>query len=176
MKTRRVSYRGVEIERSPGGWYVAFIPDHGYLKADTAAGVRELISAALGGRSRTSSRMTRAGDRRPDRVPGARRVRQEAWYRYYTLIVPSVRRGRTQWHPTERTGPFETIQRGAFPTQRAAHHWARLHLGGKHYRVKTVWGVREPAQESRESRGEPLVEEARKRVRSRSVERSRRRA
>jgi hypothetical protein len=37
----------VEIEATRGGWYVAFIPGHGYLKADTLEGVRELIREAL---------------------------------------------------------------------------------------------------------------------------------
>lgn len=50
------AHRGVEIERSPGGWYVAFIPDHGYLKADTLVGIREMISSALGKRTGTTSR------------------------------------------------------------------------------------------------------------------------
>jgi hypothetical protein len=44
---RTTRYRGVEIEATSGGWYVAFIPDLGYLKSDTLAGARELVRNAL---------------------------------------------------------------------------------------------------------------------------------
>ena len=44
---RTARYRGVEIEATSGGWYVAFIPDLGYLKSDTLAGARELVRNAL---------------------------------------------------------------------------------------------------------------------------------
>jgi len=44
---RTTRYRGVEIEATSGGWYVAFIPELGYLKSDTLAGARELVRNAL---------------------------------------------------------------------------------------------------------------------------------
>ena len=50
---------------------------------------------------------------------------------YYTLTIPwePDPKKRTKWHPTDRTGPFKTLQRGAFPTTAAAHAWAKKHLG-----------------------------------------------
>ena len=50
---------------------------------------------------------------------------------YYTLTIPwePDPKKRTEWHPTDRTGPFKTLQRGAFPTTAAAHAWAKKHLG-----------------------------------------------
>ena len=33
----------VEIEKTLSGWYVAFIPGRGYLKADTFKGLEKLI-------------------------------------------------------------------------------------------------------------------------------------
>lgn len=46
---------------------------------------------------------------------------------YYTVIVGWSDQP-TQWHPTDRTGPFAALSRGAFPTERAAMDWARTHL------------------------------------------------
>ena len=39
-------YRGVTITRYATGWYSALVPGHGYLKADTLAGIKELIREA----------------------------------------------------------------------------------------------------------------------------------
>jgi hypothetical protein len=36
---------------------------------------------------------------------------------------------RTEWHPTEPTGPFKTLTRGAFATPEEAQKWADEHLG-----------------------------------------------
>ena len=47
---------------------------------------------------------------------------------YYTVRVPWSDQG-TEWHPTDRTGPFSVLSRGAFDTRAAARHWARTHLG-----------------------------------------------
>ena len=54
---------------------------------------------------------------------------------YYTVIVPHSERP-TAWHPTERTGRFSTLSRGAFPTKWAAEDWARKHLQGNPYSLK----------------------------------------
>ena len=54
---------------------------------------------------------------------------------YWTLLVPYVERGATQWHPTEKTGPFAVLNRGAFSSAAKAHEWAREHLGGAPYSV-----------------------------------------
>lgn len=62
---------------------------------------------------------------------------------YYTVIVPHARRGRTVWHPNMKTGPFSTLSRGHFRTQREAHAWAKKHLKGTHYRLKRVKHVKE---------------------------------
>ncbi len=52
---------------------------------------------------------------------------------YYTVIIPYVGAGATRWHPTEATGPFKTLSRGAFNSQREAHAWAKGALGGHPY-------------------------------------------
>lgn len=36
------------IEKKLSGWYVAFVPGFGYLKADTLKGIRELIKEVSG--------------------------------------------------------------------------------------------------------------------------------
>jgi hypothetical protein len=63
VKVRR--YRGVEIERTRTGWWVAFIPGHGFLKADDLPGIRELIRGVKSGgkgdvRRNSRGRFTRA--------------------------------------------------------------------------------------------------------------------
>ncbi len=55
---------------------------------------------------------------------------------YYTVVIPYAPPERaTQWHPTESTGPFSTLTRGAFKTKAEAHAWAKKHLGGTSYSV-----------------------------------------
>jgi exonuclease I len=39
----------------------------------------------------------------------------------------------TKWHPTESTGPFAVLVRGAFVTQGEGIEWARKHLNGTPY-------------------------------------------
>jgi hypothetical protein len=68
--------------------------------------------------------------------PAARRHGLES---YYSLSVPWEPNPakRTAWHPTESTGPFKTLSRGAFKTVAEAHAWARKHLGaGAHYTIR----------------------------------------
>jgi len=56
---------------------------------------------------------------------------------YYTVLVPYVpAEFRTEWHPDRETGPFSTLQRGAFPTVAQAIEWARTHLGGTPYSIR----------------------------------------
>lgn len=57
--------------------------------------------------------------------------------RYFTVIIPWSERP-TMWHPTERTGPFSVLSRGAFKTIAAARAWADEHLAGEPYEVKTI--------------------------------------
>jgi hypothetical protein len=56
---------------------------------------------------------------------------------YYTVLVPWSPRP-TAWHPTDKTGPFSVLSRGAFKTRREATIWARDHLAGEPYKVKRI--------------------------------------
>ena len=59
--------------------------------------------------------------------------------REFTVIVPYVEAPyRTEWHPTEATGPFCTLQRGSFPSVGEAIGWARSHLNGTPYLIREV--------------------------------------
>jgi hypothetical protein len=54
---------------------------------------------------------------------------------YYSVIIPFVTKGRTEWHPSEKA--FSPISRGAFPTEADAHAWAKDKLGaGSSYEVR----------------------------------------
>ncbi len=65
------------------------------------------------------------------------RLQKKAKRTAFHVSIPFARRGTTEWHPTERTGPFSTLARGEFDTQSQAHAWARKHLGKKaKYKVK----------------------------------------
>jgi len=77
------------------------------------------------------------------RARGSRSSRRPRMYHYFTIILTKPRRGATKWHPHEKTGPFSTISRGKFRTERAAHAWARKHIPGTHYRLKRFQGVLE---------------------------------
>ena len=46
---------------------------------------------------------------------------------HYTVIIPYAAQNATEWHPTERTGPFSTLQRGAFRTQEEAYAWVDIY-------------------------------------------------
>ncbi len=54
---------------------------------------------------------------------------------YYTVLIPFSEQP-TCWHPTEQTGPFKVLCRGAFETEPAAHTWAASNLGGQPYSVR----------------------------------------
>jgi hypothetical protein len=59
---------------------------------------------------------------------------------YYTLLIPFSETP-TEWHPTDRTGPFATLTRGAFATAEQASAWADDKLAGQPYTVRWVPGV-----------------------------------
>lgn len=48
---------------------------------------------------------------------------------YWTVRIEWQEHGRTQWHPTEPTGPFSVLHRGAFPDRDTACRWASRALG-----------------------------------------------
>lgn len=54
--------------------------------------------------------------------------------RYWTVVIPYSEYP-TKWHPTDRSGPFSVLTRGAFGTETEAHAWAKKHLEGQPYRV-----------------------------------------
>ena len=61
----------------------------------------------------------------------------ELYLRYYSVIVHYVEpRLATVWHPTESTGPFATLSRGAFRTEAQAEQWAQDHLQGTPYHIR----------------------------------------
>ncbi len=57
---------------------------------------------------------------------------------YYTLLIPYSEHP-TEWHPTEKFGPFAILTRGAFGTEADAHAWARANLAGQSYAVRTIY-------------------------------------
>lgn len=56
---------------------------------------------------------------------------------YYTVRIPWSDTP-TVWHPTESSGPFSILLRGAFRHKHAAHAWAKAHLAGNPYTIATV--------------------------------------
>lgn len=48
---------------------------------------------------------------------------------YYTAILrfvePEQAHLRTEWHPTNRLGPFSLLSRGVFDTAEKAHAWCK---------------------------------------------------
>lgn len=67
---------------------------------------------------------------------------------HYSVIVPWSDTP-TEWHPTERTGPFATLVRGAWTTPEAAHAWAAKYLKGQPYSVRFT-PASDPASDSDE--------------------------
>lgn len=60
-------------------------------------------------------------------------------YGHFTCFIPwePDAAKRTEWHPTENTGPFKVLSRGAFKSRALAHQWADEKLGvGATYTVK----------------------------------------
>lgn len=64
---------------------------------------------------------------------------------YYTILIPWSDTP-TEWHPTDKTGPFSVLSRGAFRTEDKAHGWATKHLAGNTYTIRFI----EPAGENEE--------------------------
>ena len=58
----------------------------------------------------------------------------------FTVAIPYVAVGATEWHPTKSTGPFSVVSRGSFQTRRAARRWAAS-AGVKTYSVVAFEGV-----------------------------------
>ena len=48
---------------------------------------------------------------------------------YWTVRIGWQEYGRTEWHPTEKEGPFSVLSRGVFETRDHACEWASTHLG-----------------------------------------------
>lgn len=59
---------------------------------------------------------------------------------YYTVAIPWEWNAskRTQWHPTESTGPFSVVIRGAFDTREQALTWAKANLPSSFYEIHEV--------------------------------------
>jgi len=69
---------------------------------------------------------------------------------YWTVIIPWVPPPfRTKWHPRdeEKGGPFDPLTRGAFKTEGEAIAWAREHLYGAPYSLKTYASVNDELAE-----------------------------
>jgi len=61
---------------------------------------------------------------------------------YWTVIIPFVpSEFATEWHPTESTGQFAVLSRGAFYTEADAIRWAREHLRGTPYSLRKEEGA-----------------------------------
>lgn len=61
--------------------------------------------------------------------------------KYWTVLVPWVPTGRTEWHCNE-TDPTSrwykaTLSRGAFNSPELARKWAREHLNGARFALKS---------------------------------------
>lgn len=55
---------------------------------------------------------------------------------YYTVVIPYQAENATEWHPTDKEGPFSTLTRGRFKTAGEASYWAKQHLGVGAWYVK----------------------------------------
>jgi hypothetical protein len=55
---------------------------------------------------------------------------------YHAVVIPYAESGATEWHPTESTGPFSTLTRGAFASKAEADRWAQANLAGLPYSVR----------------------------------------
>lgn len=55
---------------------------------------------------------------------------------YFTVVIPYAEGIPSRYHPTDRTGPFSTLTRGAFQCVSDAYRWAHMHLNGAPYKVR----------------------------------------
>ena len=56
---------------------------------------------------------------------------------YYTVVIPWSDKP-TPWHPTEKTGRFSTLRRGAFKSESDAKEWADVRLNNQPYTIEMV--------------------------------------
>ena len=54
---------------------------------------------------------------------------------YYSVKIPYVSKGATEWHPISPTGPFSVLVRGAFKTEEDAQEWGEAHLAGHPFTI-----------------------------------------
>ena len=86
-------------------------------------------------KKKTTRKMTAGRKLRKRR---SRRIKQTV-RGYYTILIPWSDRP-TQWHPTEKSGPFSTLSRGAFKNKADARAWAEKSGIGQSYRIKRIHG------------------------------------
>lgn len=65
---------------------------------------------------------------------------------YFTVLVPWSATP-TEWHPTEDTGPFAVLTRGAFRNEDDARYWAITHLKGEPYSLRWIRGAKDDGRE-----------------------------
>lgn len=56
---------------------------------------------------------------------------------YYTVQIPWSKNP-SLWHPTDETGPFSTLTRGAFASIQDAIDWADFRLNNQPYTIEVV--------------------------------------
>ena len=57
---------------------------------------------------------------------------------YFSVLLPFMKKDATVWHPTESTGRFSTLSRGAFSSEKDAHAWAESNgIKPETYSIKT---------------------------------------
>ena len=56
---------------------------------------------------------------------------------YYTVVIPYSNTP-SLWHPTDKTGPFSTLTRGAFDSMPAAIEWADSRLNNQPYTIEVI--------------------------------------
>lgn len=59
---------------------------------------------------------------------------------YYTIVLRYQDNG-SPWHPTDPTGPFSVLTRGAFETEYLAEQWAAEHVSGYPFEIRKVVNV-----------------------------------
>ncbi len=58
--------------------------------------------------------------------------------KYFSVVLHFTKYGASIWHPTESTGRFNTLTRGAFRSEKDAHAWAESNgIKPGTYSVKT---------------------------------------
>jgi len=62
----------------------------------------------------------------------------------WSVIVPFVEEGRTEWHPADRAGPFAKLVRGSWVRVTDAIKWAWENIPGSPYELRYYppWCVR----------------------------------